>query len=324
MFRVPDIGVEVDGTCVRVTSAAGLTYDGSISAGDGRLEEFFAAYDQAFVLPNEKEGLAGFAACLALNEGCHYERLCRRYGPFREFIVTARRAGEMVGGFNFISFPLFDPDQNRGALSLNLNYIFVVAPHRRRGVLKGMIADLPAVALAMFAHSQAAGPAGDGADAVLAPSVYTFIEQNDPYRMSAGDYALDTALTGLDQLARIALWARQGARIIDFAYVQPALTAQQDPDPNLVYAVLGAPGPTLHPGFLRQHLERFFAISVLKGADPRSNAEARQQLDSLAQGADEGRRLALLDVQDVSRLPEPGGAHASAERRTLRAVLAPV
>jgi hypothetical protein len=320
MFRVPDIKVEVDGTCVRVTSSAGLTYDGSISAGDGRLEEFFAAYDQAFVLPNEKEGLAGFAACLALNEGRHYDRLCRRYGPFREFIVTARTAGEMVGGLNFISFPLFDPDQNRGALSLNLNYIFVVAPHRRRGVLKQMIADLPVVALAMFAHSQAPVLAGDGASAALNPSVYTFIEQNDPYRMSAGDYALDTELTGLDQLARIALWARQGARIIDFAYVQPALTAQQEPDPNLVYAVLGAPGRTLHPGFLRQHLERFFAISVLKGADPRNNAEARQQLDSLAERAGEGRRLALLDVQDISGLPDPGSAHG----RTLRTVLAPV
>jgi len=322
LSRVSDIDVAVDGARVRVTSAAGLAYDGSTSAGDGRLEEFFAAYDAAFVLPNEKEGHAGFAACLALNEGSQYDRLCRRYGPFREFIVTVRAAGEMVGGLNFITFPLSDPDQDRPALSLNLNYIFVVATHRRRGLLTRMVGDLPAVALAMFAHSH--GPLLPGDAAAACHCVYTFIEQNDPYRMSAADYALDTELTGLDQLARIALWARQGARIVDFAYVQPALTAQQEPDPNLVYAVLGAPGPTLHPGFLSQHLERFFAVSVLKGADPRSNAEARQQLDSLADCAAQGRRLALLDVQNIQRLPDPGVVDVSVERRTLRAVLRPV
>jgi hypothetical protein len=321
MVRGPDMRVEAHGTLLRVRSAAGLTYEGSTSAGDGRLEEFFAAYDQAFVLPDEKEGLAGFAECLALNEGCPYDRLSRRYGPFREFIVMARTAGEVVGGLNFISFPLVDADEKRAALSLNLNYIFVVAAQRRRGVLKRMVADLPKLALAMFAHSHAPSLLSEGA---APPSVYCFIEQNDPYRMSAGDYALDTEVTGLDQLARIALWARQGARIIDFAYVQPALTAQQSADPNLVYAVLGAPRPTLHPDFLRQHLERFFAISVLKGGDPSANAEARQQLDSLAACAAVGRRLALLEVPEISRLPAPGGAAGAGARRTLRAVLGPV
>jgi GNAT superfamily N-acetyltransferase len=312
MLRLPDTPVEAHGTCLRVRSAAGLTYEGTTSASDGRLEEFFAAYDQAFVLPNEKEGLAGFAACLRLNEGCQYDRLCRRYGPFREFIVAVRLAGELVGGLNFVAFPLVDPDASRPALSVNLNYIFVLAAYRRRGVLKRMVGDLPRVALALF---------GDDAAACL--SVYIFIEQNDPYRMSARDYALDTEVTGLDQLARIALWARQGARIIDFAYVQPALTAEQAPDANLVYAVLGAPRPTLHPEFLRQHLERFFAISVLKGGDPRGNNEARQQLDSLAECAAEGARLALLELKDVSQLPAAGGA-LGARERTLREVLAPV
>jgi hypothetical protein len=320
MLRLPDTRVEANGTCLRVRSAAGLTYEGTTSSCDGLLEEFFAAYDQAFVLPNEKEGLAGFAACLRLNQGCQYDRLCRHYGPFREFIVAVRVAGELVGGLNFIAFPLVDPDANRPALSVNLNYIFVLAPHRRRGVLKRMVGDLPTVALALFAHSETS-LTGDGA--VSSPGVYIFIEQNDPYRMSARDYALDTEVTGLDQLARIALWARQGARIIDFAYVQPALTAEQAADPNLVYAVLGASRPTLHPEFLRQHLERFFAISVLKGGDPRSNAEARQQLDSLAARAAEGARLALLELKNVSQLPAPGGAPGAGEQ-TLRGVLSPV
>jgi hypothetical protein len=308
---------------LRVTgSAAGLTYDASTSVDDAVLRQFFSAYDHAFVLPNEKEGLAGFAECLALNDGSAYNHLCRRYGPFREFIVVVRdAAGNIVGGLNFITFPLDDPDGGGFSLSLNLNYIFVPPAYRRRGVLKTMMSELPILARALFEHTN---PGDLPPDCAAQPrrTVYTFIEQNDPYRMTAQDYALDTQATGLDQLARIALWARQGARIVDFPYIQPALTADQEPDHNLVYAVLGARTPTLHPILLRQHLERFFAISVLKGRDPAANAEARQQLARLAELAASGARIALLEIADIATLPRPGAAHGGpGDPTTLRRVL---
>ena len=312
--------VEAHGPWLRVISPAGLTYDGSTSASDGLLEQFFRAYDKAFVLPNEKEGFAGFGECLALNEGCAYRRLRDRYGPFREFVVVARNGEEMVGGLNFIAFPAADPDTRRPSLSLNLNYIFVRPTYRRRGVLKTMVGDLASLALALFGHTNALDGPQPGQACEPSPTVYIFIEQNDPYRLSAQEYALDTQATGLDQLARIALWARQGAKIVDFAYVQPALAAEQAPDHNLVFAVLGARTPTLSPALLRHHLQRFFAISVLKGGEPEVNAEARHQLALLAQLAATGTRINLLELKDATCLPEPGAQ--TGEPLTLRRVLA--
>lgn len=308
---------KVRGKRIEVTSPSGMTYEASASATDGVLDEFFAAYDSSFVLANEKEGFAGFAECLALNEGAGYETLRSRYGPFREFAVVARSPGRaVIGGLNFIAFPLTEPDAAGRALSLNLNYAFVPPAQRQRGVFRNMVAELPRLAFALLGSTNAADVPGEWA--LQAPTVYVFIEQNDPYRMTPEDYALDTRATGLDQLARIALWARQGAKIVDFAYVQPALTADQQPDRSLVYAILGATTTSIHPLLLHGHLERFFAISVLKGRDPETDDEARRQLTKLLVLAAASERIALLDMVDPSRLPKPGASHGA----TLRTLLA--
>ena len=145
--------IETHGTLLKAASPAGLSYEATLSASSV-LEDFFAAYDSSFVLANEKEGLAGFAACLALNHGARHEALRTRYGPFREYVVAVRGAGNaVVGGLNFIAFPVIDPDRGGHALSLNLNYIFVAPGQRRGGVFKTMAAQLPALALrALRAH----------------------------------------------------------------------------------------------------------------------------------------------------------------------------
>ncbi|KAB2919234.1 MAG: hypothetical protein F9K29_06360 [Hyphomicrobiaceae bacterium] len=317
--------IETQGARLKVTSPSGLTYEASTSASDGVLEDFFAAYDSSFVLANEKEGFAGFAECLALNEGAGYEALRARYGPFREFVVVVRNAGgAVVGGLNFIAFPLAEPDSRQHSLSLNLSYIFVPPSQRQRGVFRKLVAELPGLALALFAQTNPQDVPQEWRASPRAPMVYIFIEQNDPYRMTPQDYARDTQATGLDQLARIALWARQGARIVDFAYVQPALTADQQADRSLVYAVLGTEAPSLHPSLLRQHLERFFGISVLKGRDPEGDAEAHQQLAQLAALEAAGARVALLKMIDPARLPKPGGLEGAERASTLRDLLAPL
>ena len=307
---------------LQASSAAGLTYEASTSAVGGVFETFFAAYDRSFVLENEKEGFSGFAECLALNEGAGYQALCSRYGPFREFVVVVRDASATVlGGLNFIAFPLPDPDGTERLLSLNLNYIFVVPSQRGRGVFRTIVSDLPNLALALFRHTNAGDVPAEWD--TRRPVIYTFIEQNDPYRLSAEDYLLDTQATGVDQLARIAIWARLGAKIVDFPYVQPALTAAQEADPNLVYAVLGAKASSLHPALLCQHLRRFFAISVLKGGDPEQNVEAQHQLESLAAMRSAHTRLALLAMVDPAGLPRPGAPHSAGEVSTLRDLLSP-
>lgn len=322
MLSVATMKVERQAAQLRAKAASGLLYHGSTSAADGVLDHFFAAYDSSFVLENEKEGFSGFAECLALNEGSRYRDLCAQYGPFREFVVVVREpAGALVGGLNFITFPLDDLDRGGRSLSLNLNYIFVPPSQRRRGVFKAMVGDLPILALAFFGSTNAADIPKKWHAPAASPTIYAFIEQNDPYRMSPQDYARDSRATGLDQLARVALWARQGARLVDFPYVQPALTANQEADSNLVYAVLGANSPSLHPALLRHHLLLFFAISVLKGRDPEGDPDAHRQLAQLAGMSASGERVDLLEMVGLASLPKPGAADAAEGNPTLRGLL---
>ena len=125
---------------------------------------------------------------------------------------------------------------------------------------------------------------------------FVFIEQNDPFRMSAEAYAHDTRATGIDQLDRLRIWSKLGARIVDFAYVQPALSARQVPDDSLVYALLGGRDGPLPAALVAAHLRRFFGISVLKGAPLDGDATASAQLSALA--ARDGE-IALLDPRPL-------------------------
>src|SRR5581483_11563331 len=129
---------------------------------------------------------------------------------------------------------------------------------------------------------------------VSMPGVVTFIEQNDPYRMSREDYETDSKYIGLDQFARIAMWARLGAKIVDFPYIQPPLTSDQQADHNLVYGVLGVRADILDACLLCRHLERFFGISVLKGADPMQEPNAATQLHKLSQMCERREPVPLL------------------------------
>lgn len=291
-----ETGAASNSSRLSLTSTSGLVIEATTSADDGLLEEFYRDYDGAFVLENEKEGYDGFAECLGLNAGDQYANLVGRYGPFREFVAVVRDAatGARLGGANFIIFPVSGAAARELVLSINLNYIFVNAQLRRKGIFRQLIADLPALAFRLYAETNSTDlpKASRGA---RAPQVYIFIEQNDPFRMSREDYDRDTELTGLDQVARIGLWSRLGARIVDFPYVQPPLSKDQDADDTLAYAVLGARDADLDACLLRAHLERFFGISVLKGADLSVEPTAAAQLSELAIRCKEKRRVLLLD-----------------------------
>jgi GNAT superfamily N-acetyltransferase len=249
--------------------------------GDGPVfERFFAGYDRAFVLPDEKESREGLSECLALNHGAAYAELVGRYGPFRELCLVAETAdGAPVGGANFIAMPADAP----GMATANLNYIYIDPQSRGRGYLRRLVEAVKETAATLFEPTHAR----------LHPLV--FIEQNDPFKMSAEDYARDTALTGLDQVDRLRIWARLGARVVDFPYVQPALSDDQAPDDSPIYAVLGADGPRLDPAILQEHLSRFFGISVLKGQRLMADAAAVAQLRRLEAMTVKGETVALLD-----------------------------
>lgn len=229
------------------------------------LRRFFEGYDRAFVLPDEREELEGFEKCLALNAThrhaygrTHCELVC----------VMEDETGVLLGGANFLATAIDRPGAPPAAVALN--YIYVEEAARGRGLLRQTLSAVRTLALTAL-DLDAEGPP---------PAI--FIEQNDPLRLTAEEYAEDTAHSGLDQVDRLAIWARVGARVVDFPYIQPALSADQQADDGLIYAAVDYPDEAVDAGLLHDHLESFFGISVLKGEAEVHGGEAARQIAALA------------------------------------------
>jgi GNAT superfamily N-acetyltransferase len=267
--------------------------------GEGPVfDRFFAGYDRAFVLPDEKEDRDGFHACLALNHGAARAELERRYGRFREICLVADDAdGSPIGGANLIAMPWHGDSGT--IVTANLNYLYVDGENRGRGHLRRLVTAISEIVSGMFAETDGVAPA------------LIFLEQNDPFAMSDASYARDTEFTGLDQMDRLRIWARLGAKLVDHPYVQPPLSADHAPDASLIYAVLGADAATLPACLVADHLRRFFGISVLKGAPLDGDPTARAQLATLDAGCAAGATIALLDPAPLlGRVTNRGEARA--------------
>ena len=254
------------------------------SSDDMRLLNFFEAYDAAFILEDEKETLDGFKACLDLNDGAAYARLSGLYGPYREIVIllTEGAAGRVLGAANFIAFAGGGDD-----LTVALSYIFVDSAERKRGHFSRLMALLRQEAQAAFAWPG------------VAPEPLIFIEMNDPVNMSSEDYALDSRHAGLDQVDRLKIWERRGARIVAMPYRQPPLSAQQTADSDLLLGVLGAGGDRLEACLMARHMRRFFGVTVLKGADPAGIPVAAVQLARLDAACERGEQIALAGFDKV-------------------------
>lgn len=261
----------------RIETAAGLILSTAITHDSDVFARFFAGYDKAFVLPNEKEDEEGFARCFALNFGADYARLSALYGPYSEVCLIAEEGDLEIGGANFIAMPI-----DAHTISANLNYIYINQHARGGGRFSKLVAGVRETLAALY----------PGRARTL-----IFIEQNDPFAMSAEDYARDTEFTGLDQLDRLRIWAKRGARVVDFPYAQPPLSPDQQADDTLVYSVLGAGEDDLDACVLEAHLRRFFGVSVLKGAALEANAAASAQVEALRIACARGGRVAARNPQ---------------------------
>jgi len=289
-----------------------LSIQATDRADDGVLDAFYAAYDKAFVLANEKEELGGFVDCLALNFGAEHARLRARYGPYRELIMVARDdSGAVVGGANFIVIQHPTGAAHGIGHTVNLNYLFVAPGQRGKSRSRRLLA-----ACHRLADAAAMSWRGDGAVKSL-----FFLEINDPFRLTPEQYRLDSEHAGIDQIARLAYWARMGATLLDWPYVQPALSAEQQDDRTLAYAVLDAGADRLPSALVCWHLERFFAISVLKGVDMQSSPSASRQVRALQRQAATGASLRLLDFGSASEALRTQLNRASGRPPSLQAAL---
>jgi hypothetical protein len=229
------------------------------------LAQFFEGYDKAFVLPDEREDLAGFRKCLAMNR-THRRAFGRTHCEL--VAVLEDKAGRRLGGLNFLATAIDRP--SAPPASVALNYVYVEEAFRGRGLLRQAL-----TAVRMLAARTLDLPAQDAAPAI-------FIEQNDPLRLTPEECAADTLRSGLEQVDRLAIWARLGARVVDCPYVQPALSAGQQAEDGLIYAAVDYPGDAVDSGLLHDHLESFFGISVLKGEAEQPGGAAARQIAALA------------------------------------------
>jgi hypothetical protein len=278
----------------RIATASGLVLRATDTGMGEVFDRFWAGFDKAFVLPNEKEDIAGFRACFDLNHGEDYKKLSAKYGPYHEVSVIAHEGGgeengAEIGGANFIAMPA-----DATTITANLSYIFVNEAARGKGNLGRLVAAVRETIGRLFPEQS---------------RVLIFIEQNDPFRMPEENYRRDTAFTGLDQIDRLRIWAKLGAKVVDFAYAQPPLSDDQEMDDTLVLSVIGAEGATLDACILEAHLRRFFGVSVLKAAPLEKNAAAWDQVERLRAACKAGGRIDLLDPAALlKRMPSRDAA----------------
>lgn len=251
------------------------------------LKAFFAGYNRAFVLPDERENISGFVDCLRLNQTLP-SLFGRRHSE--QVLVVTRDDGTLLGGANFLATGMTAP--GGPPVSIALNYVFVEAAARGQGLTRVLINAAQRMAALALTD-------GDGG-----PEPAVFIEQNDPLTLSEAEYAADTAHAGIDQVDRLAIWASLGARLVDFPYVQPALSADQEPEFGLIYAALRFPGSSIPSAWFHDHLQSFFGVSVRKGAPLAEDPVSMSQLDALAGRAEPVR---LIEVESaIAKLKADG------------------
>lgn len=246
---------------LRYAASSGTVVGATARPASPILERFMRGYDRAFVLPDEREEIEGFRRCLAMNG-----RLGR--GACEVVAVIEDAEGALIAGANFLAIEASGAAAPVPA-TVALNYVFVEAEARGRGMLRQTLAEVSALTCRVLDID-----AGRAMPAI-------FIEQNDPLKMSPAAYAADTRHSGLDQIDRLSIWARLGARIVDFDYIQPALSDDRRPDDSLVYAAIDMPGDAVPADLFAHHLDRFFHLSVLKGEPEHGEPVAERQLDAL-------------------------------------------
>jgi GNAT superfamily N-acetyltransferase len=255
------------------------------------VDAFCREYKAAFVQPSERESRAGLRRCLALN-GAAGAAVHARFGPSREFIALLHDAGGTVaGGMNFICFPM---NGARPTMTVHTTYVFVAPASRGQGLLRRAYRTIEDVARDY--GRQCGMP--DGLALVFVG------EQKDPFRLTMASYRAAAEAHGLDAFDRLAMWGQLGARMLLFRYVQPPLTMGGAPDATLFLRVLFREAATdatargVDAGVLREHLRRFFGISIAKGLyDPDGLPEVRQQMTAL------DARLALDGMVPTHAMP---------------------
>ena len=105
--------------------------------------------------------------------------------------------------------------------------------------------------------------------------VLFFIEENNPKKMSIR-LKVNDEKCGISEKQRVLWWENHGFRKLDFKYVQLPLNAGKNACTYLMLAVKTKKFK-IPSEIIKEHLERYFSISVLKGRDAMKNYYFRKE-----------------------------------------------
>lgn len=273
-------------------------------AGLATLARFYRdRYVAEFPDPDERESLANMRRYLRLKaQGW--------YGPNNYHILIAELGGAPVGGavFDYLAEP------NAGVIE----FLFVAADRRIRGVGRALLDET-----LRLLRQDARERRGKRLAAVVA-------EMNDPFRRPETP-------DNLDPFVRAAIWGRWGFGVLDFPYVQPALSARQARVEGLVLIArtLGAPRSAVSSAWVARTVGEYLRWAM-RIEQPGDNADYREMSAFLGArrtvvlepllayiGHDPERefeveavRAARGDGRDVGRASEPAGRNDPEEGGT--------
>jgi hypothetical protein len=230
-------------------------------------QSLYNFYLSFFCLPDETETFDGFEKTLELNTD---KNLIGKYGKYEEawYYLCTEDENEIIAGANFSVYSADGEIKNKQGLkgTVHITYIFVKNEYRNFGLAKYLLRLIEAYS------EEFIGGAGQ---------IAYFCEQNAPEMMHAEEYFSDNLCALVDQCDRLIWWDKAGYKRLGFNYIQPPLNPGQNPCVNLTLNVksglqLRFPAPVVF-----FHLERFFAIAVLKGSDPMNDSTFVEQMKKL-------------------------------------------
>lgn len=221
------------------------------------VERFYVQYDSIFTIESEKESISGFQTILEIQHDKHAMALAR-YGTFEEWFVVLEVDGEDIGGINFSVMPVRGSMDSGPAVGIHASYGFI--SKRSRGTGKSKI-------LFNIVRKIASRHVG---------KQFILFEMNDALKMPTTLLEKDIKSSGIHPVDRWLVSSAWGAKVLCFPYAQPSLDKKSPGEDSLVlFTMEGVPLDAIH---LQQHLETFFNLSVLKGADSRLLPEAGSQI----------------------------------------------
>ncbi|WP_407280253.1 GNAT family N-acetyltransferase [Aromatoleum evansii] len=229
-------------------------------AGLATLERFYRErYVAEFPDPDERESLDNMRRYLALKaQGW--------YGDNNYHIVVAEIGGEAVGGvvFDYLAMP-------RAGV---IEFLFVVSDWRESGIGRALLDE------AIRLLRRDARRRGARLAAVVA-------EMNDPFRRPATP-------DNMDPFRRAAVWGRWGFGVLEFPYVQPALSAGQLPVDGLLL-IMRPFGRVPQSGF-RSHWVELVVAEYLRWAMRIEDPAADRDFLAMAEALASRPRVALVPL----------------------------